>query len=540
MERVIAQRKLSIPLGRAGENCVRQIIFPLNRFAHLGAGRAALAVTLPGDERQYPIPVKQEDGEAVWTVTAAETLRAGYGQAQLSYLIEDRVAKTEVYDTWVECSLDGASEPEPPAAQQGWVDQVLDAGTRAEDAARRAETAAEGVSDISQQVQEVRQSVEAADRHAGRAEQAAAQAEQQSAQVGQTIETKLAQLAADGRFKGEPGKTPHFDTVTAEALPAGAEPTVSLTGEIEHLVLSLGIPRGEDGQNGQDGQDGQGGGGGLEPMMVAFTDAPQKAKRPLQADQTFEAIEQALDGGRMVFGSLVKGGMVQLFQVTLKRQGFFIVFSLFPDGYGGTADRALQILLFSDDTAELKERPGAAGPTAAAELPAVVPPGLPAETAGNTQAVLNALAQRGEGGTAKPEKRYESIEKGTIGPEAAVFRRTACPDGTPYQFESVALYLEFPSAPTPCHITMENDWGQWQNSYYIKETDRYLTMHLMDQGGFLVRMNRSGSNKTNDRDPVTSGAGNIFMNGGKAVMCISSTDVLPANTVFEIKAVKIK
>ena len=181
MEKIYAHPGTMLQLGRAGETGIRQIIFDLSSWvSKLGPGHAALVVELPGDDRLYPVPVAEADGTAIWTITAAETPCAGYGQAQLSYLVGDKVAKTEVYSTWVSSSLGEPVEPDPPEAQQGWVDQVLAAGISAADnagkavaAADRAEKAAEGVHDIGEQVEQVQQSVTAAKGHADRAEAAA-------------------------------------------------------------------------------------------------------------------------------------------------------------------------------------------------------------------------------------------------------------------------------------------------------------------------------------------------------------------------------
>ena len=139
MQKITARPGSMLQLGRAGETGVRQVVFDLSGWlAELGPGHAALVVELPDDDRRYPIPIADADGVAIWTITAAETAVPGYGQAQLSYLVEDKVAKTQIYQTWVEASL-SSTEDTPPEAQQGWVDRVLASGVQAQTAAESAD-----------------------------------------------------------------------------------------------------------------------------------------------------------------------------------------------------------------------------------------------------------------------------------------------------------------------------------------------------------------------------------------------------------------
>ena len=138
MEQITASPGITLQLGRAGENGVRRVLFPLERFRVLGEGTAVLVAKLPGDDRLYPIPLTQSGDMAVWTITAAETAASGTGHVQLRYLVGEKVAKTEEYDTWVSPSMDEPTETQPPEPQQSWMDQVLAAGRSAADSAERA------------------------------------------------------------------------------------------------------------------------------------------------------------------------------------------------------------------------------------------------------------------------------------------------------------------------------------------------------------------------------------------------------------------
>ena len=50
---------------------------------------------------------------------------------------------------------------------------------------------------------------------------------------------------------GDPGQTPNIEIGTVETLPAGSDVTVSITGQTPDLVLNLGIPQGQKGDPGQ-------------------------------------------------------------------------------------------------------------------------------------------------------------------------------------------------------------------------------------------------------------------------------------------------
>ena len=127
-----------LPLGKQGENLARKIQFDLTRWiSTFGPGTVQLLHQRSGDEAPYPVAVEQEGNLAVWTVTSADTAAAGTGRAELQYYVGDALAKSETWMTKVLPALGPASET-PPEAQQGWVDQVLQAGTVATEAAKKA------------------------------------------------------------------------------------------------------------------------------------------------------------------------------------------------------------------------------------------------------------------------------------------------------------------------------------------------------------------------------------------------------------------
>ena len=131
-----------LPLGKQGENMARKIQFDISRWiGTFGPGTVQLLHQRSGDEAPYPVAVEQEGNLAVWTVTSADTAATGTGRAELQYYVGDALAKSETCLTKVLAALGPAGET-PPEAQQGWVDQVLQAGTVATEAAEKAVNAA--------------------------------------------------------------------------------------------------------------------------------------------------------------------------------------------------------------------------------------------------------------------------------------------------------------------------------------------------------------------------------------------------------------
>ena len=67
-----------LPLGKQGENLVRQIQFDLSRWiSNFGPGTVQLLHQRSGDEAPYPVAVEREGNLAVWTVTSSDTAAVG-------------------------------------------------------------------------------------------------------------------------------------------------------------------------------------------------------------------------------------------------------------------------------------------------------------------------------------------------------------------------------------------------------------------------------------------------------------------------------
>lgn len=130
-------------LGRKGENRARTILFDISQWRKLyGDGVASLLHQRAGDAEPYPCDIQTDGNTVAWEITNADTAVASqYGKYELQYRVNDQLAKSATGAASVYDAL-GEQTAEPPEAQQGWVDKVLQAGAEAEAAADRAEEAA--------------------------------------------------------------------------------------------------------------------------------------------------------------------------------------------------------------------------------------------------------------------------------------------------------------------------------------------------------------------------------------------------------------
>lgn len=103
-------------LGRQGENLARHILFDLTAWLDAyGEGRAALAVLRSGDTLPYPASNTRTEGDTlIWTPTAADTDRAGYGKCELRWYVGDVLVKSELWMTFTASALGETSEAPDP------------------------------------------------------------------------------------------------------------------------------------------------------------------------------------------------------------------------------------------------------------------------------------------------------------------------------------------------------------------------------------------------------------------------------------------
>lgn len=126
-----------LPLGHQGENEAQRIVWRglADSWARLyGEGVFALTVLREGDSAPYPASLKSENGDVIWTLSNADTAKAGEGMAEFTYTVGGMIAKSRTWRTVVEPSLSANGTTKPPPAYQSWVDEVLQAAADAETA----------------------------------------------------------------------------------------------------------------------------------------------------------------------------------------------------------------------------------------------------------------------------------------------------------------------------------------------------------------------------------------------------------------------
>lgn len=131
MRTVVATPGTVIPIGRQGENEVVTVVFDTAAWpAELGAGSFQLVHKRVNDSTPYPCVITvDEDGNVNWLIKAADVHSVGFGCAQLSFIVDETIAKSMIFTTSTLPSLGGGGDvPEP---YQDWVDAVLEAGAHA-------------------------------------------------------------------------------------------------------------------------------------------------------------------------------------------------------------------------------------------------------------------------------------------------------------------------------------------------------------------------------------------------------------------------
>ena len=124
MMEVTASQTSAILLGHSGENAAVRAAFDLAALqAAFPGGRPALLVKPPKGGNAYPVALTVEGSTAYWTVTAADTAIAGFGQCELQWYAGDTLAKSEKFDFQVKQALEaGAKAPDGPPKR--WFDAI--------------------------------------------------------------------------------------------------------------------------------------------------------------------------------------------------------------------------------------------------------------------------------------------------------------------------------------------------------------------------------------------------------------------------------
>lgn len=123
MRYVIASEGVDIVLGRQGENQVVTVQFDVTGWAEeYGVGEFLIFNERSKDTAAYPCTVTQTGERLDWVIESADVYYSGYGRVQLTYIVNNAVAKSVIYYTVVLPSLDAGDAPTPTPE---WIQDVL-------------------------------------------------------------------------------------------------------------------------------------------------------------------------------------------------------------------------------------------------------------------------------------------------------------------------------------------------------------------------------------------------------------------------------
>ena len=134
-----------IRIGRTAENEARVVRFNVSDWQGIyGPGGAFILMhQRPNDDEPYICQASvAADGWLEWVVKAADLQRTGRGQLQLSYVVNEQIAKSMIFTTRISRSLDQSGElPEP---YEDMIEELIEAAADITVEANKAETAEAG------------------------------------------------------------------------------------------------------------------------------------------------------------------------------------------------------------------------------------------------------------------------------------------------------------------------------------------------------------------------------------------------------------
>ena len=124
MIEIKATHRAPIKLGHTGENEAVRVAFSLLPFKEtFPDGVPALLARRKGDAAAYPVPLAVEEYTAYWTVTSADTEKAGFGQCELQWIVGNTLAKSDKFDFFVTKALEAGAEA-PDAPSKAWFEAI--------------------------------------------------------------------------------------------------------------------------------------------------------------------------------------------------------------------------------------------------------------------------------------------------------------------------------------------------------------------------------------------------------------------------------
>ena len=146
--------------GKQGENLITEVYFDISGFqTEFGPGNVHLMVHRKQDAEPYLAPITVEGNQAHWAMSATDLDQTGYGEAQLLYYAGEKLAKSTIYQFYVERSI-GTRPADHPSPESPYLEKVAEQADRA---ARAAEDAAKNEARIDRRVQDFGRLVERAE-----------------------------------------------------------------------------------------------------------------------------------------------------------------------------------------------------------------------------------------------------------------------------------------------------------------------------------------------------------------------------------------
>lgn len=130
-------------IGKQGENDATAAIFDTSGWAdRYGNGFFELIHKRPTDSVAYPCTIETAEESVTWIVKDSDLTVDGYGECELTYVVNQTIAKSITFTTHIISSVEGVSEdPAPPYENR--IQELIQASANITANIERAETAAE-------------------------------------------------------------------------------------------------------------------------------------------------------------------------------------------------------------------------------------------------------------------------------------------------------------------------------------------------------------------------------------------------------------
>ena len=171
MRCICAKKDSDIPLGRHGENDVEGVRFDVADWPDLygPGGSFVLVHQRPGDAQPYVCATAvASSGCLVWVIQDTDVEYTGRGEAQLTYVVDSKVAKSVIFTTRISRSLD--QEGELPEPYESMIEDLIEAAANITTDADRAETARDAAETAQGKAEDAQEDAEQSEQNAKESE----------------------------------------------------------------------------------------------------------------------------------------------------------------------------------------------------------------------------------------------------------------------------------------------------------------------------------------------------------------------------------